>query len=302
MKKTLSTIKILSLILVLILSLTSCDFSFLENIGKDNGGDYEVTDDLPIFEHRNGGKPYFTDDEITTVAFERYSPLDSLGRCGVVMACIGKETMPKDNEERESISGVKPSGWNQAKYDIVSGGFLYHRSHLIGWQLTAENANECNLITGTEYMNTDGMLPFENMVAAYIKNTGNHVMYRVTPDFQNNNLVANGVLVEALSVEDNGKGICFCVYVYNVQPGISINYRTGASKLSGAEVPDEEYEGEKDEIPGATTYVLNTDSKKFHLESCTYAQKMSTANKQIYTGPREDLIVEGYSPCGTCKP
>ena len=175
--------------------------------------------------------PFFTADDITANAYEYYSDLDALGRCGVVMACCGKEIMPTG--ERGDISGVKPSGWVQAKYDFISGKYLYNRCHLIGWQLSAEDANKKNLITGTRYFNVDGMLPFENMVADYIKETGNHVMYRVTPIYEGNNLVASGVLLEGYSVEDEGEGICFNVFCYNVQPGVVIDYTTGVSRLEG---------------------------------------------------------------------
>ena len=178
----------------------------------------------------NDNKPNFTEADLTTKSFEKYSPLDKLKRCGVAYANVSKETMPK--EKRGSIGQVKPSGWQTAKYDFVDGKYLYNRCHLIGYQLTAENANERNLITGTRYMNVDGMLPFENMVADYIKETGNHVLYRVTPVFNGNNLVASGVQMEAMSVEDKGAGISFNVYCYNVQPGVEINYADGKSKLA----------------------------------------------------------------------
>ena len=178
----------------------------------------------------NDNKPEFTEEELKTSPFESYRKLDSLGRCGVAMANIGLELMPKADEERESISNVEPTGWINKKYEIVDGGYLYNRCHLIGYQLTAENANEKNLITGTRYMNTEGMLPFENKITDYIKETRNHVLYRVTPIFEGNNLVASGVKLEAQSIEDNGKGICFNVYCYNVQPGIIIDYATGNSK------------------------------------------------------------------------
>ncbi|MBQ5607847.1 MAG: DNA/RNA non-specific endonuclease [Oscillospiraceae bacterium] len=178
----------------------------------------------------NGNVPYFTQDDITTDSYETYSPLDALGRCGVVMSCIGQDLMP--TEERGNIGQVKPSGWQTVKYDFVNGKYLYNRCHLIGFQLTGENANTCNLITGTRYMNMEGMLPFENMVADYIKETNNHVLYRVTPIFQDDELVARGVLIEAKSVEDDGDGILFCVYVYNNQPGVEIDYLTGLSKAS----------------------------------------------------------------------
>lgn len=175
----------------------------------------------------NNNVPYFEESEYTTESFEKYSELDELGRCGVAYANICKETMPVDGEERESISNVKPAGWVQAKYD---GEYLYNRCHLIGYQLSAENANEKNLITGTRYFNVEGMLPFENMVAEYIEqNPNNHVLYRVTPIFEGDNLLANGVEMEAYSVEDNGQGISFNVFVYNVQPEVTINYATGES-------------------------------------------------------------------------
>ena len=178
----------------------------------------------------NDNKPEFTEEELNSEEFESYSNLDSLGRCGVAMANIGLNLMPSPDQERESISSIEPSGWINKQYDIVDGGYLYNRCHLIGYQLTAENANEKNLITGTRYMNTEGMLPFENEIAEYIKETRNHVLYRVTPIFESNNLVANGVQLEAQSIEDNGKGVCFNVYCYNVQPGIIIDYATGESK------------------------------------------------------------------------
>ena len=188
--------------------------------------------DIPAFNGTayvefNGNVSLFTDEDMTTQSYETYADLDYLGRCGVTMACIGKDLMP--TEDRESISDVKPSGWVNVKYDFVDGKYLYNRCHLIGFQLTGENANKENLITGTRFMNVDGMLPFENMVADYIKDTGNHVLYRVTTIFQGSELVARGVLMEAKSVEDNGKGLEFCVYVYNNQPGVTIDYRTGES-------------------------------------------------------------------------
>lgn len=171
----------------------------------------------------NNNIPFFT--ETTTECFEEYPELDSLGRCGAAYACVGIDTMP--TEERESISEVKPSGWHNKPYDFVDGGYVYNRCHLIGFQLTGENANERNLVTGTRYMNVKGMLPFENEVADYIASTGNHVMYRVTPVFEGDNLVCSGVLMEAYSVEDDGAGIQFCVFCFNVQPGVSIDYKTG---------------------------------------------------------------------------
>ena len=201
----------------------------INNIPAYSGNDYIVL---------NNNVPNFSDSDLTTTSFEEYSPLDNLGRCGVAYANIGTDLMP--TEGRESISSVKPSGWQSIKYDIVEGKYLYNRSHLIGFQLTAENANKNNLITGTRYFNATLMLPYENMVADYVKETNNHVLYRVTPVFEGNNLVATGVQMEAKSVEDNGEGIEFNVFVYNVQPGITIDYATGASALAGEEISSEE--------------------------------------------------------------
>ena len=179
----------------------------------------------------NGNIPFFDDSEITTESFEFYSELDSLGRCGVTFANISKELMP--TEDRGEIGMIKPSGWHTVKYpDVIEDLYLYNRCHLIGYQLSGENANEKNLITGTRYLNVEGMLPFENEVAAYVRRTGNHVLYRVTPIFEGDNLLAEGVLMEAYSVEDEGKGVRFCVFVYNVQPGIEIDYKTGKSKVA----------------------------------------------------------------------
>lgn len=177
----------------------------------------------------NHNIPYFTDDEKTIdFPYEHYEELDELGRCQYAMACVCKETMPVF--ERESISSVYPTGWENNKYDFIDGGWLYNRCHLIGYQLTAENANWENLITGTRYMNIRGMLPYENWVASYVKETGNHVLYRVTPIFEGDNLLASGVLMEGYSIEDNGAEICFCIYCYNVQPGVEIDYATGENK------------------------------------------------------------------------
>lgn len=231
--------------------------------------------------------------------FEKYSALDSLGRCGVAFACLGIETMP--TEDRGSIGSVKPSGWHTVKYDCVDGKYLYNRCHLIGFQLSAENANEKNLITGTRYLNVDGMLPFENMVADYIEETGNHVLYRVTPVFKGNELVARGVQIEAYSVEDKGEGISFNVYCYNNQPGITINYATGDSALSG-QTPGGSSGGSSGGTVTGTTYILNTGTNKFHYPDCGSADKISESNRAEYTGSREDLIAQGYSPCGNCDP
>lgn len=249
----------------------------------------------------NNNIPDFTDADLITSSFEEYSNLDSLGRCGVAYACIGTDLMP--TEDRGSIGQVKPSGWHTVKYDCVDGKYLYNRCHLIGYQLTAENANENNLITGTRYLNVEGMLPFENMVADYIKETGNHVLYRVTPIFEGNNLVANGVHMEAKSVEDNGEGILFNVYCYNAQPGVGINYATGESWLdtgSEAETPSSSQSSSIEN--GEVTYILNTNSYKFHDPSCSSVDQMSDSNKEEFTGTRDAVIAMGYEPCGRCNP
>lgn len=258
----------------------------------------------------NGNIPDFRESDYSTEVFESYSELDSLGRCGVCFANIGIELMP--TEERGEIGQIKPSGWQLAKYDCVDGKYLYNRCHLIGYQLSGENANEKNLITGTRYMNVEGMLPFENMVADYVESTGNHVLYRVTPIFDGNNLVASGVQMEAKSVEDDGAGICFNVYVYNCQPGVAIDYANGLSVLvegeENAEVTAnvEAKKQNEESVPVSqgegTAYILNTNTHKFHNPSCSSVDDMKEANKQEYVGNREDLLNQGYDPCGRCKP
>lgn len=196
--------------------------------------EYHEEFEIPVYTGKpyvqiNGNKPYWDKSEITTETFETYSELDELGRCGVAYANICTDIMP--TTEREDIGMIKPTGWHTIKYpEVIEDLYLYNRCHLIGYQLAGENANEKNLITGTRYMNIEGMLPFENEVATYVKKSGNHVMYRVTPIFEGENLLASGVLMEAYSVEDAGTGVCFCVYVFNVQPGIEIDYTTGESK------------------------------------------------------------------------
>nr|WP_297274942.1 DNA/RNA non-specific endonuclease [uncultured Agathobaculum sp.] len=238
----------------------------------------------------DGNVPDFAEEDRVAEFFESYAPLDSLGRCGTAYACISTDLMP--TEERGSIGQVKPSGWQTVKYDFVDGKYLYNRCHLIGYQLTAENANEENLITGTRYFNVEGMLPFENMVADYIKETGNHVLYRVTPVFEGDNLVASGVQMEALSVEDEGDGICYNVYCYNVQPGVEIDYATGESREADA--------GQTDGAAETQEYVLNTASKKIHLPDCASVDSIGEKNKETYTGSYADLLAQGYTPCGNC--
>lgn len=245
----------------------------------------------------NDNNPDFTEPDMTTDSFETYGELDELGRCTTAYVNIGRDLMP--TEKRGTIGEVKPSGWQTVKYDNVDGNYLYNRCHLIGYQLTGENANEKNLVTGTRYLNVEGMLPFENMVADYIKETDNHVLYRVTPVFDGDNLVANGVQMEAKSVEDNGDGILFNVFCFNVQPGISIDYSNGNSHL---DVSVSESDPETSDSANIQTYILNTNTKKFHKESCSSAQNMKSSNRQEYTGKRQELIDKGYEPCSVCKP
>lgn len=261
----------------------------------------------------NGNVPYFTSVDLTTSSFEEYSSLDALGRCGVAYACVGQDIMP--TEERGSIGQVKPTGWHTVKYDCVDGKYLYNRCHLLGYQLTGENANEENLITGTRYLNIEGMLPFENMVADYVQETSNHVLYRVTPIFEGSNLLASGVLMEGFSVEDTGEDICFCVYAYNVQPGVTIDYASGDSALAGGGTAVEEEPSttvtppQQTEEPTTSSggteqadYVLNTNTMKFHRPSCSSADDIKASNRQDYRGSMEDLIAQGYDPCKRCYP
>ena len=270
----------------------------------------------------NGNQPYFTEEELTTQSFETYSELDSLGRCGVAYANVGQDLMP--TEPRGEIGAVKPTGWHLVKYDNVDGKYLYNRCHLIAYMLAAENANPQNLITGTRYLNVQGMLPFETKVCDYVKNTGNHVLYRVTPIFDGDNLLADGVLMEAYSVEDAGEGISFCVFAYNVQPGIGIDYATGDNwaESSGTYQSTEASVAEKTPAPQPetdtavqitpelsapqetqqTTYVLNTNTMKFHYPTCSSVDDMKEKNKQIYTGSRDEVINMGYVPCKRCNP
>jgi DNA-entry nuclease len=239
----------------------------------------------------NGNIPFFTPNQYVTESYEYYSPLDSLGRCGTAVASIGRDIMP--TEDRESISSVKPTGWHSVAYPDVGVSSLYNRSHLIAFQLTGENANRENLISGTQYMNQTVMTRFENMVAAYITETGNHVLYRVTPIFTGNNLVADGVLMEAWSVEDGGEGICYCVYLYNVQPGVEINYATGESEIA---------EGDDGTESVAMDYIINKRNGKFHHVYCSGVASMSESNKLPVFATREELVEQGYTPCGSCNP
>ena len=337
--------QLLLLAALLVLTLTGCEAQDLLSTERADSGsevtaaytmtESQITDqaptavsvlDVPEFSGEpyvvlNGNEPDFTDEEKTTESYEHYSDLDSLGRCGVAEANIGQDLMP--TEKRGAIGQVKPTGWHTVKYDQVEGKYLYNRCHLIGYQLTAENANEKNLITGTRYLNVQGMLPFENMTADYVKETENHVLYRVTPVFEGNNLVAAGVLMEAESVEDKGEGVEFCVFVYNAQPGVTIDYATGDSWLdengTGNQqaaaketktVVETEIQAEKQtqaentQAPAkeTSTYILNTNSKKFHKPGCSAASQIKAANKDEFTGTRDEVIAKGYEPCKKCNP
>ena len=282
-------VKLLSLLLVICALFSACTITF------DTVGDSapELASVQAYNENAfcvvNDNVPQFSADEITTDSFEEYGGLDPLGRCTVCTASIGKDLMP--TEKRGAIGMVKPTGWHTVKYEGIDGNYLYNRCHLIGFQLTGENANTRNLITGTRYMNTEGMLPFENEVAEYVRRTKKHVMYRVTPDFRGRELVARGVQIEAYSVEDKGRGVSFNVYCYNVQPGIEIDYATGESKKLKTATQS-----------ASSAYILNTNSKKFHRSSCKLAKDISEKNKKNYSGSREELINRGYKPCGSCKP
>ncbi len=269
----------------------------------------------------NGNVPDFAAEEITTSSFEKYGSLDEYGRCTASIACIGTDIMPV--EERGSIAAIKPTGWNQNKYPgIVDSDppYLYNRCHVIGFQLTGENDNEKNLITGTRYMNVEGMLPYENIVAEYVVSTGNHVMYRVTPVFDGINLLCTGVQMEAYSVEDSGKGISFNVFCYNVQPGVYIDYSDGSNWLddgfifTGSDTLSEQttrsaitgdgaaVNSSENDLTEEADYIANKNSKKFHYPSCESVSDMKEKNKLYFQGTRDELIEQGYEPCKRCNP
>ncbi len=259
----------------------------------------------------NGGIPCFFADEITDSEEITFSELDELGRCGAAFGCLGKDTLP--TEERGRIGMVKPSGWHTVKYDCVEGKYLFNRCHLIAYELCGANAEERNLITGTRYMNISGMLETENAVCSYIKKSGNHVCYRVTPRFVGEELVARGVQIEAYSVEDFGVGVCLNIFCFNIQPEIVIDYLTGESYAEGEESADipsvsASDAGNADEsaeyfVPSrSTTYVINTKTGKFHRPECESVQDMKANNREESSGTREELLEQGYQPCGRCKP
>lgn len=279
------------------LSMTACGSA--EDLDRGSAGQSETGQtytasslaDIPEYTKEpyvviDGNEPDFSEEDITTESFETYSELDELGRCRTAYANIGQDLMP--TEERGSIGQVKPTGWQTVKYDLVDGRYLYNRCHLIGYQLTAENANEKNLITGTRYMNVEGMLPFENMVADYVKETGNHVLYRVDPVFEGGNLLAKGVQMEAWSVEDEGEGICFNVFVYNVQPGIDIDYATGASSQGSAAAVDTEQEQGGTEIRG------NSNSKIYHCPGQTDYEEMADSRNLVIFRSEQEAQEAGY--------
>lgn len=286
-KLTLGSVVVILLLLVIYFILPTPEQAQIPAVSLEQVPDYSGEPFVVL----GGNTPQFTEDDYTTDSFEEYGELDALERCTYTIACIGEDLMP--TEERGSISHIKPTGWHSVQYDFVDGKSLYNRCHLIGHQLAGEDDNERNLITGTRYMNVDGMLPFENMVADYIKETGNHVLYRVIPVYDGDNLVASGVTMEGWSVEDNGEGICFYVYVYNVQPGVVIDYATGESwAAESVESGDEE----------TLTYVVNTSSGKFHTESCSQSQNIKQENREILESTRSQMIAWNYEPAGCCNP
>lgn len=311
----------LALILAVCLSFTACQFlsddpadiSALRS-SPDASSDSSLTtpvslENIPAYSGSpyieiNGGRADFARSMYQAESSQTFSELDSLGRCGTALAVVGKDLMP--TEDRGSIGMIKPAGWHTVRYDdLIDGKYLYNRCHLIGYQLTGENANELNLITGTRYLNVEGMLPFENQVADYVESTGNHVLYRVTPIYDGDDLIARGVQMEAASVEDYGESLQFNVFVYNVQPGIEIDYATGDSCRGAESVPDNtpgRSTTDRSDTAATQEYVLNTNTKKFHYPSCSSVAKMSAKNKESVTAARDELIADGYSPCGNCKP
>jgi len=305
----------------------------VKSSGKVSLSEIEEYKGIP-FVLLNDNVPSFSEKDFVTSSYIAFSKLDSIGRTGTGMACLGKDTLPV--EARGQIGDVRPSGWHTVRYDdLIEDRFLYNRCHVLGYQLSGDNATPENLFTGTRYLNIESMLFFENRVATYLReNDGNHVLYRVTPVYEEDNLVASGVQMEAYSVEDQGEGICFNAYVYNVQPGILINYANGESErdphykpdgvisaaaaysmLTGTEVlrlepvssmseeadvrtiPTEPVANEKE-----TTYILNTNTKKFHYPECKSVDDMKEKNKKSFSGTREDAINAGYKPCKRCNP
>lgn len=336
-KKGFAALASLALALALGLPLSACDSAANAPAEAPSGEAAASIENLPAYDGElsieiNAGQPGFTEQESAPEAadepFEQYSPLDELGRCETAYALVGPETLPE--KPRGDISNVHPSGWKQARYDTIDQEALYNRSHLIAHQLAGEDANERNLITGTRTMNVEGMLPYEELVGDYVRETGNHVLYRVTPVFEGDELVARGVQMEGLSVEDGGRAVRFNVFVYNIEPGIEIDYATGDSHPSDAVVEvssndaiNEGTEGKKgsskdpasrkagsaQESSSAESsegvekvYVLNTNTHKFHDPSCASADDIAGSNRQDYVGTRDALMADGYEPCGRCNP
>ena len=327
MQKNIKT-AILSLLVVMMLSMTACqsknDYVWTEEtdietdepsgeVAKSPDDDTaSITETEDMFQYNevpqysgqavykvHNNEPYFTKKEITDKSFEDYMPLDKLGRCQTATACLGTETLP--DAPRGDIGQIKPAGWHTVKYpEYINGSYLYNRCHLIAYELSAENANEKNLITGTRYMNVSGMLPYENMTTDYIENTKNHVMYRATPIFVDDELVCRGVLLEGLSVEDKGVGLKFCVFCYDIQPNISIDYATGDSKRSPG-FNDYQPKAE-DDTAVKSNYVLNNNTMTFHKPDCSSVAKMSDKNKSYSSAAREQIMDEGYEPCQICNP
>ena len=287
-----------------------------EAAGDSGGTGYIFSlDDVPLYSgtpyaELNGNEPVFSEeDKTSTEAFETYSGLDRLGRCGTAYANICSELMP-DNK-RGDISQIRPAGWKSVKYEgIVDQDSLYNRCHLIAHSLAGEDANPLNLVTGTRYMNIEGMQPFEIRVADYVRCTDNHVLYRSTPVFRGDNLIPEGIHMEARSVEDNGEGICFNVFCYNIQPNIRIDYKTGDSSyeegynvfentvpersMSFSSEPADGFESQK------TTFILNAKTQRIHLPSCESVSEMNEKNKREVNATLSELKEKGYVPCGNC--
>lgn len=298
-------------------TLTACDTSASSSQVTSS---QLLSDEVPAYTGQpsvevDDDDPSFSTDEISYAreneGFESFSDLDDLGRCGSVTVCVGPETMPKAGEERGSIGMIKPSGWHTSKYNFVDGKYLYNRCHLVGWQLSGENANERNLVTGTRSMNVEGMLPYEDEVASYVDQTGNHVLYRATPIFEGDELVCRGVQIEAYSLEDDGAGVSFNVFCYNVEPGVEIDYTTGdnaegdetaAFDTSSPSTETDDSAASETNPEDAGRYVLNTNTMRFHSPTCSSVEDIAPDNKEEYEGSRQDLINEGYEPCSRCKP
>lgn len=303
---------LLSLLFAVGLCLCGCStgdgsWTDLLHLEDETAGQQSATlEEIPEFSDQayvvlNDNQPEFDESDYTTESFEQYSELDSLGRCGTAVANVGKDLMP--TEKRGEITPVKPTGWHSVKYDCVEGKYLYNRCHLIGYQLSGENANKKNLLTGTRYLNIEGMLPFENEVADYVKETDNHVLYRVTPVYEGDDLVASGVQMEGWSVEDNGEGVCFNVYAYNNQPGVEIDYATGDSNLADAgSLENKSSEQEETKNESGESYIINTNTHKFHKPSCSSVADTKEENKETVTESRSELIEKGYEPCRRCHP